>query len=144
MTEDADSNAAPNLFGPISEADRRAALDIVGRTLIAARDAAVLQWDQIIAGTRKYGPWERIRAAMPAIDDRSVELLKAAIPNVVDTFMYCLLAALDGNQSVDVAVKVEGRRFENVTRLSWGLAAEPTGNDGWLRRFSRQRFDQPV
>jgi hypothetical protein len=69
--------------------------------------------------------------------------MKEALPHIVDTVIYCLLADLDAKRTVQVSVVREDRTFANIARLSWGLPAEPTGDDGWLMQFSKQRFEQP-
>jgi hypothetical protein len=111
--------------------------------LIESRDHAILQWDQILEGKRKYPPWERLLDRLSHLDERTSEVLKAALPHMIDTFMYCLLDLLDGSKTVHVSVDLENRTITNLARASWGLAAEPTGNDGWLARFSKQRFEDP-
>lgn len=62
---------------------------------------------------------------------------------MLDTFMYCLLNRLDGTKSVRVSVDLDNITITNLARASWGLAAEPIGNDGWLARFSKERFEDP-
>jgi hypothetical protein len=144
MTNQQEPNMAPELFGSISEADRRAVLDLFGKMVLDARDRAVLQWDQILSGTRKDASWERLLHKFPDLDVRSREMVKEILPNAVDTFMYCLLANLDGpEQAVQISVAIGDTMVENIARLSWGLPAEPAGDDGWLARFSKQRFEQP-
>jgi len=144
MNTQPDRNVAPNLFGDISEADRNASLDEVGKLLIAARDRVITQWDQIIAGNRKYAPWERVVREFPNLDQHSRGIARAVLPHIVDSFLYCLLAELDASQTVRVSV-MSGNQVvtNNVARISWGLPAEPTGEKGWLARFSKQRFEQP-
>lgn len=143
MTNQPEPNAAPDLFGNIPEADRRAVLDTFGAMLMHTRDAAIQTWDGILAGGT-YPPWERLLRKHPDIGERCREVISEAIPHIVDTFMYCLLSNLDGpDQSVQVSVAFRNAMVANIARLSWGLPAEPTGNDGWLVRFSKERFEQP-
>jgi hypothetical protein len=143
MSNDPQRNAASSLFGDLSEADRKAALDLFGKLLIESRDRAILQWDHILEEDRKYPPWERLLDRFPDVDERARDVLKAALPHMIDTFMYCLLDRLDGSKSVHVSVDSGNRTIADLARASWGLAAEPTGKDGWLVRFSKQRFEQP-
>ncbi len=143
MTNQPDPNQAPDLFGEIREADRRGALDAFGKLLMKTRDAAIHTWDEILAGG-KYPPWERLLGRFPDLDERCRQVIREAIPHIADTFMYCLLSNLDGpSQPVQVSVSFGNEMIPNIARLSWGLPAEPTGNDGWLVRFSKERFEQP-
>jgi hypothetical protein len=71
------------------------------------------------------------------------EFLKDVVPNIVDTFMYCLLAELEHSRVVRVSVALGDSSIQDVARLSWGLPAEASGEDGWLSKFSKQRFEQP-
>jgi hypothetical protein len=130
-------------FGEITETDRKAALDLFGKMLIGARDRAILQWDQILEGKHRYPVWDRLVAANPDMDDRSRFAIKNSLPHIVDTFMYCLLDALESNRSVRVNVVVNERIVNDIARVSWGLVAEPTTDSGWLAKFSTQRFEQP-
>ena len=143
MTDDANEGSGSDTFGGMSDAERRVALDIFGRFLMATRDLAVEQWDQILAGKRKYSPWERLVGKSPDLDDRAREAIHEVLPHIVDTFIYCLLADLDASTSVRVSVESEGVTYSSIARLSWGFPAEPAGNNGWLARFSKQRFEQP-
>lgn len=143
MTNEPDRNAAPDLFGNISEADRKTALDVFGKMLMETRDTAIIQWDQILAGKRRYAPWERLLDKFPDLDECSREVVREVLPHIVDTFIYCLLADLDASQAVRVSVASGNDSISNLARISWGLAAEPVGDDGWLVRFSKQRFEQP-
>lgn len=142
MTDEQNRNVAPDLFGNISEADRKAALDIFGRLLMETRDAAILHWDEVLGG-EKYPPWDRLLCKYPNLDKRCRDVLREALPHIVDTVLYRLLADLDASQAVQVSVALEGQAYTNLARLSWGLPGEPTGEDGWLVRFSKQRFEQP-
>lgn len=143
MTHESDRNAAPDLFGNVSEATRKAALDVFGRFLMETRDTAIVQWDQTLSGVRRYEPWERLLDRFPNVDARSRDLLREVFPHVIDTFLYCLLSDLDATRAVQVSVSLDDKMIGNVARLSWGLAAEPAGEEGWLVRFSKQRFEQP-
>lgn len=143
MTNKPDPNVAPNLFGQISEQDRRAALDAIGKWLVGARDLAVLQWDQILQGKRSYAPWERLLIKFPELDPTCREVVRESVPNIVDTLMYCLLAGLDASENIQVSALLGHLKVDDVARMSWGLAAEPAGENGWLARFSTQRFEQP-
>ena len=100
MTKDTETDP----FEGMSEAERRAALDVFGRLLMGARDLAIGQWDQILEGKRRYGPWERIIRKFPDLDDHTREMIKEALPHMVDTFIYCLLADLDATRDVQVSV----------------------------------------
>lgn len=142
MTNEPDK-AAASLFGNISEADRKAALDIFGKLLIETRDWAIEQWDQILVGKRKYAPWERLLRKLPDIDERSREAIKEVLPNIIDTFIYCFLENLDASQAVRVSVQSGTDSITSIAKMSWGLSAEPAGEDGWLVRFSKERFEQP-
>lgn len=144
MTEEPTRKAA-SLFGDITEADRIAALDLFGKMLIEARDRAILQWDHNIDGMGHYPPWERLLRKFPDLDERSREIIKEVLPHVVDTFMYCLLDGLESHSTtIRVSVLLENGTIPDLHRISWGLPAEPTGENGWLVRFSKQRFEQPT
>ncbi len=126
-----------------NEKHRKAALDVFGKMLMTTRDTAIVQWDQILAGQRQYAPWNRLLRKIPVMDKRSLEIIREVLPHIIDTVLYCLLADLDATQAVRISVALEEGVVADVARESWGLAAEPTGDNGWLARFSGQRFEQP-
>ncbi len=142
MTSESDRRPAGNLFGNINEADRKAALDAFGEFLMKTRDAAIRHWDQLLSGG-KYPPWERLLHRYPDLDERSLEIVRETLPHIVDTVLYRFLADLDASRKVRISVVLEDREFADIARLSWGLAAEPVGDEGWLARFSKERFEQP-
>ena len=143
MTNSSDDGHKHKIFGELDESTRKAALDVLGGLLIEARDTAIVQWDQILDGSRKYAPWERIRQRLPELEIRSRDAIREALPHIVDTFLYCLLSELDASRNVRVSILLNGATIEDAARKSWGLAAEPAGEHGWLTRFSKQRFEQP-
>jgi len=143
MTNEPHRNPLADLFGEISETDRNAALDVFGKLLMESRDEAIVQWDQILLGERPYPPWDRLLAKFHELDERSRAVVSEALPHIVDTFMYCLLDHLEGNNSVRVSVVFGDKAVPDIARVSWSLPGEPSGEHGWLKRFSKQRFEQP-
>lgn len=141
---DEPSKKAASLFGDMTEADRMSALDLFGKMLIEARDRAIVQWDHMLDGGRHYPPWERFLQKFPNFDERSREMIREVLPHIVDTFMYCLLDELEATaQTVRVSVLLGNETIPDLHRISWGLPSEPTGENGWLARFSKQRYEQP-
>ena len=117
-------------------------LDVAGRMLMKSRDRAVVQWDQMLAGKRQYGPWERIRERRPDLDAAQIEVIREIVPHVIDTAMYCFLSELDASDFVRLVVE-EGGTMHDVAHESSGLPAEPCGERGWLARFAKQRYEEP-
>jgi hypothetical protein len=145
MTNKASDGYAKGPFGAISESDRIAALDIFGKFLMECRDSAISQCDGTLQGRGKYPPWERFKARHPDLDQRAIELIKEAFPQMMDTFMYCLLGGLDARaHTVKVSIESGNISVPNLARISWHLAGEPTAEDGWFVRFSKQRFELPI
>jgi hypothetical protein len=142
MTNESDENPAPELFGKISERNRKAALDLLGTMIIEARDRAVRQWDMIVV-EGGYPPWDRLLQRHRDMDEHTREVIGETIPHIVDSFMYYLLDELEASKNVRVAVELPEMTVEDISRVSWGLAGEPTTEDGWLVRFCKERFEQP-
>jgi hypothetical protein len=125
--------------------EEKEALDIFGRMMMEARDRAILQWDQLLTESgRKYPPWERVVKSTPGLTDEHREVLRKTLPHIVDTMLGCLLAELDWNQQVRISVETTHGVVDDLPRHSSGFTAEPCGEDGWLVRFSKQRFEQPI
>jgi hypothetical protein len=127
----------------MTDANSISSLDAAGRLIIKSRDRAIVQWDQIISGIRTYGPWERILAKVPELSASHREAIQSVLPHIVDTVFYCFLAELDASDSVKLmAATVDGVEHD-VAFESSNLPAEPCGENGWLVRFAKQRFEQP-
>src|SRR5436190_1202270 len=114
-------NLGPSSFGNISETDRKRALDVFGQLIIEARDTTIRQWDGIVEGKGHYPPWDRLLQRHPEMDAQTREIIKEVVPHIVDSFMYCLLDELDGNQRVRVAVELDETMVEDISQISWGL-----------------------
>ena len=126
------------------EADRKAVLDLFGQFIMKNRDYAIAQWDRILEGKQKYPPWERLLERHTDVDERTRQVVQEALPHIIDTMIHCLLAELDAKAStIRISTTSDNVTVDNLARASWGLATEPVGEDGWLARFSKERFEQP-
>ena len=143
MNDNSQQNHSTGPCGDLCEADRKAALDIFGKLLMEVRDNTIRHWDRICADKTKYAPWDRLTRKFPDLDERTREIIGNALPHIVDYYIYRLLAGIDANEAVRVSVITEAITVTNIARVSWGLPAEPAGDDGWLQRFSKERFEQP-
>jgi hypothetical protein len=140
------------IFEDIPEGERRAVLDLVGKLFIEARDDSIGHWDRLLAPTGPTGPrphghpqWERVKRRFPDMDERTREIVRDVLPHIIDTFLYNLLYGFDAHASeIQLAVKHNGKTFPNIARISWGLPGEPMSEEGWLVRFSKQRFEDPI
>src|SRR5689334_9892566 len=90
----------------VAEELEREALDIFGRMLMEVRDDTITQWDQLILGAgRRYPPWQRLLETTTDLNESHFDLLRKVLPHVVDTVLYCLLAALDWKQNIHISVE---------------------------------------
>src|SRR5688572_782932 len=120
--------------------EEKEALDIFGQMLMEVRDWAIRQWDRILVSPdAKYPPWERLVKATPGLAEEHLGVLRKALPHIVDTVLYSLLAELDANEQVRISVETPNGVIDNLPQHSWGFPAEPCGENGWLVRFSKQR-----
>jgi hypothetical protein len=146
MIEKPNRDESLGVSGHVGENERKAVLDVLGKMLMETRDRSIIHWDQMLSGKRPYAPWERVKLKFPNLDDSSLDLLRSVIPHVIDTCIYNLLAELDASHSngVRISVTYNGKTYPDVARISWGLVGEPMSEEGWLVRFSKQRFEQPI
>lgn len=118
------------------------ALNRFGELLMGmVRDRAIVDWDMIIDGRMKGRTAQEAARRLSVVRPEEIEVLRWLVPQIVDTTLHYLLWMLEQERSVAVVVKTEAGTVENVEEVSDGLCGELYSNDGWIRRFSRQRYD---
>ena len=120
------------------------ALDLFGETLMKqVRDTQIQFWDELLAGKikhRNYQPvYDRLRETL---DPEQTASVRDVIPYVVDNVIAHTLGMLQSRRNeIKVAVYMDGLVVSDLYKASDGLEGELYTEDGWIARFSKERYD---
>lgn len=119
-------------------------LDRFGELLMKrVRDEAITDWDMIVDGRMKDTRSQEIRKQLSGFSQEQIGILKELYPQVVDTVLHHLLWTLEQEDSVDVIVKDDDKGTCNIRETSDGLPGELYSEDGWIMRYSKERYREP-
>jgi len=119
-------------------------LDKFGKTLMSkVRDSAIRNWDMILDGRMKGDMANNIRQELSTFSDEQRELVYRLIPNIVDTTLHYLLWAIEQEHSIEVIQSLDNNDRADVAEISDGLPGELYTKEGWIERFSTQRYEEP-
>ena len=111
-------------------------LDYFGETLInEVRDRTIRLYDKKIHGTMVDEASRKIYSKLSNFDEEHKAVLEEIIAGVVDLSLHNMLCVLDEHEDIKVLVNED-----NIAEVSDGLAGELYTEDGWIERFSKQRY----
>ena len=119
-------------------------LDYFGEVLVKnVRDYTISEWDRDIVrknATVRAGKilYEKFKNCTP----EQLELIRWLIPQVVDTTLHYFLCMFEQEENIDIAVTLDGEYIERLQDISDGLCGELYTEDGWISRFSKERYEE--
>jgi len=117
-------------------------LDRFGEVLIqSVRDRTISNWDKILDGQMKGYSAQQVKKKIEGYSEEQKEILKWLVPKIVDTGLHNLLAMVEEHQNIKLKVTGNGENG-NIGDLSDGLAGELYTEDGWISRFSKERYEE--
>jgi len=117
-------------------------LDKFGEVLIqSVRDRTISNCDKILNGQMKGITAQQVMEKLDGFSEEQKETLKWIVPKFVDIGLHNFLAMIEENENIRVEVVINGE-VGNVRELSDGLAGELYTEDGWISRFSKERFEE--
>ena len=117
-------------------------LDYFGEILmLEVRDRTIRNWDMILDGKMKGSVAQQVRDKMLNFNREQIEVLKWLIPQIVDLNLHNLLAMVEEHNEIKLGV-YDGETNKNINEISDGLAGELYTEDGWIKRFSENRYDE--
>jgi hypothetical protein len=118
------------------------ALDYFGELLMSGvRDETISSWDMIVNGKMKGITAQQVMEKISSFNEEQIEVLKWLIPKVTDSCLHNLLTTIEQNDELKVTIS-EGQIDTNIKQISDGLEGELYTEDGWITRFSKERYDE--
>lgn len=117
-------------------------LDYFGKMLISSvRDETITSWDMILNGKMKGITAQQVREKMSNFNDEQIEVLRWLIPKITDSSLHNLLVMFEQNDEIKIEV-YDGQKNNDIKQISDGLEGELYTDDGWIKRFSKERYDE--
>jgi hypothetical protein len=125
-------------------------LDEFGELLMErVRDISIEELDQGVKGKAKDFIGKRVRDIV-GNDPKVMEKVLQIIPVAVDTTLHYFLWMLEDEVSVKLEHKIGLKLFidlpsgtvQNICDISDGLSGELGTSEGWVVRFSKERYDE--
>jgi len=117
-------------------------LDKFGEVLMeSVRDRTISNWDMILNGKMKGLSAQQVRERIKGFSEEQIETLKWIIPKIVDVGLHNFLVMIEEYENINVEV-ISNDKNGNIRELSDGLAGELYTEDGWIFRFSKERYEE--
>ncbi|MBD5135552.1 MAG: epimerase [Lachnospiraceae bacterium] len=113
-------------------------LSYFGEMLInEVRDRTIRGFDMRITGKMKDESSKKLFEKVQQMSDEQRLVIEKIIPQIVDLSIHNMLCMIEENANIDMQVE-----NEIISELSDGLAGELYTEDGWIQRFSKQRYEE--
>ncbi|MHC1686063.1 MAG: hypothetical protein AB6733_24565 [Clostridiaceae bacterium] len=114
-------------------------LDLFGKKLISeVRDETITTWDMMLNGEMRGVTAQEVKEKISIFSDEQIEVLRWIIPKITDTSLHNLLVMIEQNDEMKLEV-FDGERNYDIKEISDGLEGELYTDDGWIKRFSKER-----
>nr|WP_092067147.1 hypothetical protein [Dendrosporobacter quercicolus]NSL49713.1 epimerase [Dendrosporobacter quercicolus DSM 1736]SDL50153.1 hypothetical protein SAMN04488502_10164 [Dendrosporobacter quercicolus] len=120
----------------------KSVLDKFGEVLVEnVRDRTISNWDKILSGKMKGLSAQQVLEKIGGFNEEQKEALRWLVPKIVDVSLHNYLAMIEEYEDINVEV-VNNGQSGNIRELSDGLAGELYTEDGWISRFSKERYEE--
>ena len=99
------------------------------------RDVTISSLDKMIDGTMKGITAQEIKEKFLNISNEYIEIVKWLIPKIVDINLHNVLFMIDEYDEIELLFNQESLKC-----ISDGLAGELYSEDGWINKFSNERY----
>ncbi len=113
-------------------------LDEFGKIFVKdVRDRTIADIDMLISGKYRSERAKKISCMFEDLNLSAKSFTNNIIPIIVD---YCLHNMMEMfEQHEEIELKMEG---ENLTQISDGLAGELYTEDGWIQKYTKERYEE--
>lgn len=101
------------------------------------RDRTIRVYDKRVNGKMKDISSQELFKEVDKLNDSQRQLLEKMIPQIVDLCLHNMMCMFEEHE--DVELRMNG---ENLLELSDGLSGELYTEDGWIQKYSKQRYEE--
>lgn len=101
------------------------------------RDETISSVDMMIEGKMNGITAKQMKEKISCLNDVQLEVVMWLIPKIVDLGLYNLLSMIEQNN--DVKILINGI---DIKESSDGLEGELYTEDGWIQKFSNERYEE--
>lgn len=113
-------------------------LDYFGNKLMKeVRDETISSLDMMIDGKMKGITAQQVREKISTFNEEQLMTIKWLIPKIIDLNLHNLLMMIEQNDDIKVMVG-----DNDIKEDSDGLEGELYTEDGWISRFSKERYEE--
>lgn len=118
-------------------------LDVFGELIMKhVRDETVSTWDRMLDGQMKGLTAQDVNKKVSSFSEEQLEIIKWMIPKIVDQGLHNLLVMFEESDELFLGLNRENGDKEDIKEESDGLSGELYTEDGWIKRFSKERYDE--
>lgn len=114
------------------------ALDDFGKIFIKnVRDNTIEDFDRMMNGSMAGLTAEQVQRKIEGLNKEQLDTISWLIPQVVDQCLHNMLWMVEQEEDISLRFREQELRDE-----SDGLSGELYTDDGWIKRFSAQRYEE--
>ena len=118
-------------------------LELFGKELIEkVRDITIQDWDGIVDKKSKGITAKAVQEKLSIFSEEQIEVIKWLMPKIVDTTIHNFLCMLESSKKYDLKVKSDNGIVGRLQDESDGLYGELYTKNGWIMKFSKQRYEE--
>ena len=99
------------------------------------RDRSIEDIDNLVSGQFKTQKSRNLSNTFYSLNSSAQSFLNEMIPIIIDYTLNNMLELFEQNEDIQLIMK-----NQNITSTSDGLAGELYTEDGWIQKFSNQRY----
>nr|WP_235715902.1 hypothetical protein [Acetivibrio cellulolyticus] len=106
------------------------------------RDYAIPHWDSVIGGKTQTTEAKIIQDNLSKMKKEDIEIIINIIPKIVDTTLFYFLRMIEEDDGFDLVADAENGDKVSLREESWGLAGELYNEEGWIAKYSKERYEE--
>ena len=101
------------------------------------RDNTINSLDKMLNGSMKGVTAEKVQEKILALTNEQIDVIRWLIPQIVDINLYNMLFMIEEHDDLELLFEKE-----NLKEASDGLSGELYTEDGWIAKFSNERYEE--
>ncbi|WP_291581529.1 hypothetical protein [Clostridium sp. UBA6640] len=107
------------------------------RLMREVRDETISSLDRMLDGNMKGLTAQQVKEKISMFNEEQLSVIKWLIFKITDLSLHNLLVMIEQNDDIKVLVEEN-----NIKEISDGLDGELYTEDGWIERFSNERYEE--